>query len=98
MDAKNIEVPKTPRSSSHGSPCDQRKGGRPSPISVSTSPSLNKQPSVKANCLCSPTTHVGSFRCRRHRNSMLTGGSVGSGLAELAKKFSTDDNDVDYRS
>ncbi|KAL5707827.1 hypothetical protein ACHQM5_018684 [Ranunculus cassubicifolius] len=47
---------------------------------------LSKQTSVKANCLCSPTTHTGSFRCRHHRNSILTrsGGSVGSNLSELA--------------
>lgn len=25
----------------------------------------------KPNCLCSPTTHVGSFRCRYHRTSPL---------------------------
>ncbi|KAF5781308.1 hypothetical protein HanRHA438_Chr11g0494991 [Helianthus annuus] len=31
----------------------------------------------KPNCLCSPTTHVGSFRCRYHRASSLAnhGGS-----------------------
>lgn len=29
---------------------------------------LNRQPSMtKTNCLCSPTTHAGSFRCRLHR-------------------------------
>ncbi|OWM81385.1 hypothetical protein CDL15_Pgr007423 [Punica granatum] len=39
------------------------------------------------NCLCSPTTHAGSFRCRFHRNSsMLRGGSVGSNLSDLATK------------
>nr|GEW73250.1 hypothetical protein [Tanacetum cinerariifolium] len=26
---------------------------------------------TKPNCLCSPTTHVGSFRCRYHRSSSL---------------------------
>lgn len=25
----------------------------------------------KPNCLCSPTTHVGSFRCRYHRTTSL---------------------------
>ncbi|KAK1440192.1 hypothetical protein QVD17_06017 [Tagetes erecta] len=25
----------------------------------------------KPNCLCSPTTHAGSFRCRYHRTSSL---------------------------
>ncbi|KAI6690768.1 hypothetical protein NL676_027596 [Syzygium grande] len=43
----------------------------------------------KSNCLCSPTTHVGSFRCRFHRNSGLSrGGSVGSNLSELGSKSS----------
>ncbi|RDX83145.1 hypothetical protein CR513_35967, partial [Mucuna pruriens] len=46
----------------------------------------------RLNCLCSPTTHVGSFRCRHHRSSemrssdMRRGKSVGSNLAELGSK------------
>ncbi|GFP97508.1 hypothetical protein PHJA_001894900 [Phtheirospermum japonicum] len=34
---------------------------------------LSRQGSVnnKSNCLCSPTTHVGSFRCRLHRGPSL---------------------------
>ncbi|TKY58700.1 hypothetical protein E2542_SST15769 [Spatholobus suberectus] len=33
---------------------------------------LQRQPSMtKTNCLCSPTTHVGSFRCRLHRTPSL---------------------------
>ncbi|KAF5728484.1 putative Serine-rich protein-related [Tripterygium wilfordii] len=41
----------------------------------------------RSNCLCSPTTHAGSFRCRYHRFSgMHRGGSVGSNLSELAAK------------
>ncbi|XVF02557.1 hypothetical protein REPUB_Repub04eG0184900 [Reevesia pubescens] len=33
---------------------------------------LSRQPSVtKTNCLCSPTTHAGSFRCRLHRAPSL---------------------------
>ncbi|KAJ4976026.1 hypothetical protein NE237_001132 [Protea cynaroides] len=49
---------------------------------------LQKQSSARFNCLCSPTTHAGSFRCRLHRNSTLrhSGGSVGSNLSELASK------------
>ncbi|KAM1472677.1 hypothetical protein ACFX2I_028897 [Malus domestica] len=44
------------------------------------------------NCLCSPTTHPGSFRCRQHRTSSIglglnrVGGSVGSNLSELANR------------
>ncbi|KAJ8773603.1 hypothetical protein K2173_005849 [Erythroxylum novogranatense] len=31
-------------------------------------PTLTRQPSATKNtCLCSPTNHVGSFRCRLHR-------------------------------
>ncbi|CAK7324465.1 unnamed protein product [Dovyalis caffra] len=42
------------------------------------------------NCLCSPTTHAGSFRCRFHRSSgMIRGGSIGSNLSELAAKSRT---------
>ncbi|CAL0331537.1 unnamed protein product [Lupinus luteus] len=33
---------------------------------------LTRQPSMtKNNCLCSPTTHAGSFRCRLHRTPSL---------------------------
>lgn len=45
---------------------------------------LGKGPGVKYNCLCSPTTHVGSFRCRHHRNMSRNSRSVGSKLNELA--------------
>ncbi|KAE8654162.1 Farnesyl diphosphate synthase 2 [Hibiscus syriacus] len=42
-------------------------------------------PSGRSNCLCSPTTHAGSFRCRHHRVSgMSRGGSIGSNLSNLA--------------
>ncbi|KAH0706775.1 hypothetical protein KY289_011851 [Solanum tuberosum] len=59
------------------------------PLSSSTPSSptvLRKTSSVKYSCLCSPTTHAGSFRCRYHRNSGLTrtSMSVGSKLSELA--------------
>ncbi|KAL1188415.1 hypothetical protein V5N11_027473 [Cardamine amara subsp. amara] len=51
------------------------------------SPSLRRCGSSKParqNCLCSPTTHAGSFRCRHHRVDSLTrAGSVGSNLAVL---------------
>ncbi|XP_027347815.1 uncharacterized protein LOC113859200 [Abrus precatorius] len=33
---------------------------------------LTRQPSMtKTTCLCSPTTHAGSFRCRLHRTPSL---------------------------
>lgn len=33
---------------------------------------LTRQQSMtKSNCLCSPTTHAGSFRCRLHRAPSL---------------------------
>lgn len=46
---------------------------------------VTKGPGVKYNCLCSPTTHAGSFRCRHHRNNMSRNSkSVGSKLNEIA--------------
>ncbi|KAK0575093.1 hypothetical protein LWI29_033895 [Acer saccharum] len=39
---------------------------------VSPTSGLTRQPSgSKSNCLCSPTTHAGSFRCRLHRAPSL---------------------------
>ncbi|EYU42798.1 hypothetical protein ABFS82_13G006600 [Erythranthe guttata] len=57
--------------------------------SIPSSPvGLRKAASIRSNCLCSPTTHAGSFRCRHHRNSssnlMRSSMSVGSKLSELA--------------
>ncbi|KAH6756915.1 serine-rich protein-like protein [Perilla frutescens var. hirtella] len=58
--------------------------------SYTTSPlAPRKSASAKRhNCLCSPTTHVGSFRCRYHRNSGLvhSGMPVGSKLLDLTGK------------
>ncbi|CAN4094250.1 unnamed protein product [Withania somnifera] len=63
------------------------KNTPPLASSVPSSPTaLRKTSSVKYSCLCSPTTHAGSFRCRYHRNSGLTrtSMSVGAKLSELA--------------
>lgn len=51
---------------------------------------LRKSTSVRQNCLCSPTTHVGSFRCRYHRSTNMTRNSmsVGAKLSDLAEKQS----------
>ncbi|XVE74955.1 hypothetical protein DITRI_Ditri12bG0059900 [Diplodiscus trichospermus] len=44
----------------------------PAPASGQGASGLGRQPSVtKTNCLCSPTTHAGSFRCRLHRAPSL---------------------------
>lgn len=32
---------------------------------------MRQQSMTKTNCLCSPTTHAGSFRCRLHRTPSL---------------------------
>ncbi|CAK9163496.1 unnamed protein product [Ilex paraguariensis] len=32
---------------------------------------LTKPSKAQGHCLCSPTTHAGSFRCRHHRNAGL---------------------------
>ncbi|CAI9785133.1 unnamed protein product [Fraxinus pennsylvanica] len=42
-------------------------------ISPSSAGKLARQGSIsRNNCLCSPTTHAGSFRCRLHRSPTLT--------------------------
>ncbi|KAK2640014.1 hypothetical protein Ddye_027809 [Dipteronia dyeriana] len=46
--------------------------------------------SSSTRCLCSPTTHVGSFRCRHHRSlaaGMPRTGSVGSNLSLITDKY-----------
>ncbi|KAG6637847.1 hypothetical protein CIPAW_11G206800 [Carya illinoinensis] len=56
-------------------------------LQESKSKQISRWKSCKSTCLCSPTTHVGSFRCRHHRSgSMHRGGSVGSNLSSLAAK------------
>ncbi|KAL4588862.1 hypothetical protein LXL04_001759 [Taraxacum kok-saghyz] len=49
-------------------------------LSTPSSPRGRKSNAMKISCLCAPTNHPGSFRCRYHRNSV----SVGSNLSELA--------------
>ncbi|XP_012570578.1 uncharacterized protein [Cicer arietinum] len=56
---------------------------------TSQAPAASKSSNGRWNCLCSPTTHAGSFRCRLHRSAaggMHRGGSVGSNLSELGNK------------
>ncbi|GMN59156.1 hypothetical protein TIFTF001_028252 [Ficus carica] len=58
-------------------------------VSPRAQPAVTKSPSARWNCLCSPTTHAGSFRCRHHRGSSFSrAGSVGSNLSQLARKSS----------
>ncbi|KAL7102505.1 hypothetical protein ACP275_08G124200 [Erythranthe tilingii] len=65
-----------------------------SPVTSPVSSSLRKSASIRRyNCLCSPTTHAGSFRCRHHRNNAAGGltrnsMSVGSNLSQLNKSSS----------
>ncbi|KAE9598560.1 hypothetical protein Lalb_Chr15g0082301 [Lupinus albus] len=61
-------------------------------VSQTSTTLTRKSASVRMDCLCSPTTHAGSFRCRHHRagtGGMHRGGSVGSNLLELAAKASS---------
>ncbi|XP_019425168.1 PREDICTED: uncharacterized protein LOC109334049 [Lupinus angustifolius] len=61
-------------------------------VSPTSTPVTRKSSSVRMDCLCSPTTHVGSFRCRHHRSGaggVPRGRSVGSNLSELAAKASS---------
>ncbi|KAK9277101.1 hypothetical protein L1049_006640 [Liquidambar formosana] len=55
-------------------------------------PVLTRQTSaVKGSCLCSPTTHAGSFRCRLHRSPSLqrTKSIDSASLRESASKANT---------
>ncbi|XP_037467937.1 uncharacterized protein LOC119340135 [Triticum dicoccoides] len=65
------------------------KGGGEAPAVMVTTPKASSQAPKHAHllaspgaCLCSPTTHAGSFRCRLHR------GGAGVGLHEMGKKSS----------
>ncbi|KAJ8629778.1 hypothetical protein MRB53_023101 [Persea americana] len=77
---------------------DSNEGGTQKPfLSNTKSMSLiipNNQTTEKVNCLCAPTTHAGSFRCRQHRNPSLkrASKSVGSGLSNLAAKSASTHN------
>jgi hypothetical protein len=48
---------------------------------IARKPSHSSSPPVKVTCLCSPTNHPGSFRCRHHR----TGNPLGSASASSSK-------------
>ncbi|KAI4377314.1 hypothetical protein MLD38_014964 [Melastoma candidum] len=52
---------------SQSSPSIRFSLGRPRPRSSSPSPSPS--PSPRRTCMCSPTTHPGSFRCSLHKSS-----------------------------
>ncbi|KAK7276989.1 hypothetical protein RIF29_18138 [Crotalaria pallida] len=72
------------------SPVDQKKHLHSHTV-VSSSPRTpqsvtRKSSSGRFDCLCSPTTHAGSFRCRRHR--MKRGISVDANLSALGSKDS----------
>lgn len=54
------------------SPKDGAKNDRQVLISSSSSPKSPIGGGVGGQCLCSPTTHQGSFRCRFHRSSPST--------------------------
>ncbi|KAM3041473.1 hypothetical protein ACUV84_024324 [Puccinellia chinampoensis] len=50
------------------------------PAASSQAPKHSQLLASPRACLCSPTTHAGSFRCRLHR------AGVGAGLHEMGKK------------
>ncbi|QHO26511.1 hypothetical protein HN51_023611 [Arachis hypogaea] len=61
----------------------------PSPLGQTPVPATTKSSSGKFECLCSPTTHAGSFRCRHHRAKeaeMRRAMSVDSNLSALGSK------------
>lgn len=68
--------------------------GAPNTNNVGQQGGLARQPSMtKTNCLCSPTTHAGSFRCRLHRNPTLqrTKSTESDPLRDQVHAFIVDD-------
>lgn len=63
-------------------------------------PRLQKTSSARLNCLCSPTTHDGSFRCRYHRNPGLSrsSASIGSNLSALGAWSTPNASDFTFMS
>ncbi|KAJ1410824.1 hypothetical protein SESBI_21632 [Sesbania bispinosa] len=58
-------------------------------VSPTSQARMRKSSNERWNCLCSPTTHVGSFRCRRHRSGGVhRARSVGSTLSAMGSKHS----------
>nr|KYP49765.1 hypothetical protein KK1_028449 [Cajanus cajan] len=56
-------------------------------VSPTSQSITRKNSNGRLNCLCSPTTHVGSFRCRHHRSAVMRRGrSIGSNLAALGSE------------
>jgi hypothetical protein len=53
---------------------------KPHHVHVAQAPKHSHLLASPRACMCSPTTHAGSFRCRLHR------GSVGAALHEMGKK------------
>lgn len=69
--AKELPVIAIPLKSS-----DHVQQTEPEKVTSSSPSPLASTPNAK-NCLCSPTTHAGSFRCRLHR-SLQKQWSIGS--------------------
>ncbi|KAL8462158.1 hypothetical protein ACS0TY_033290 [Phlomoides rotata] len=56
----NIEIKKEPNEvGNEASQAQREQGGA----------AAKAPPPLPVHCLCSPTKHAGSFRCRHHRNS-----------------------------
>ncbi|KAF8026420.1 hypothetical protein BT93_F3027 [Corymbia citriodora subsp. variegata] len=85
------KVEKSPRRKLSVPKIDLEEIGKHSPFNLSprtTKAAGTGKSNCKSNCLCSPTTHVGSFRCRFHRSSssLSRGSSVSMNLSELGSK------------
>lgn len=72
-------------------PQSPRHGAKLSHLAIKEGGGIYRVPSEgKLNCLCSPTTHTGSFRCRFHRtysnpnNDANVGGKSFNSLSNLA--------------
>ncbi|KAL3700368.1 hypothetical protein R1sor_018390 [Riccia sorocarpa] len=76
---KTVLKPRSITSSSSGqslNPKDSksRSGPRTSASEASLSLTVSQKPTAKMSCLCAPTNHAGSFRCRLHRGNQQSWG------------------------
>jgi hypothetical protein len=72
-------------------------------FTISTSPrsesgSNTTTPLPKGQCLCSPTTHEGSFRCRLHRGSTSSSSSTTSTWMKRTKSMPNNNKHVVFVS
>lgn len=75
-------------------PSSRRSLSPDSRLPTSTLASKRSSTPVKMTCMCSPTNHPGSFRCRFHRQQAARQAAVVAMPSSQRKKVSTRDSDI----